>query len=655
MILLRPGSAFVLLGHGALTDAVFAALGGAGLPVDEMVRATYPRRREDLSELVRDAGAVVALGDGTLPVLHHWLNAIGLQAAVPTLHVELSGAAATIGPLVLPAEGACYLCWRMRALACAEDFADAMELEEELVARRSPEVEEPVSPTLVPIIVDALVAELLALRTGSLQPRLSGAVLTVDGLREKQALHSLLARPDCPACSSRGRKPVEARPERGETEVAARDFDSIARSTVDPVCGMIRALDPIPPHVQEPKAPYVVRAELANARFSTDEGCFVVCEGKAWTEQEARDGALGEALERYAAMTWRPAQRISSTYDALNGAGLHPQDLVLFADRQYDAVPFQRWQPQSQLDWVPAQSLVTGKAVWIPLLATHLDYHPPPGAVLFQPTSNGFAAGSDWSSATERALLEVVERDAFMIAWSHRLPGRRVAAAQVPDERIRGLAAAYAQRGVELMVHLLPTDTVATVVLAIAWSDRRPAATIGLGAALDPLAAARSAVLEVGQVRSALRTRLASSEVRARLEELSAAPAEVLSLGDHDLRYAAPAVAAAGMRFLREAPLEPWPGLPPQPDAAGNGLEVLTRSLAEVAPDVLAVDVTPPDVAGLGVSVVRGLVPGFVPIWFGAKGARLGGTRLLEMPSRIGLRQRPALLDELNLDPHPLA
>jgi ribosomal protein S12 methylthiotransferase accessory factor len=205
------------------------------------------------------------------------------------------------------------------------------------------------------------------------------------------------------------------------------------------------------------------------------------------------------------------------------------------------------------------------------------------------------------------------------------------------------------------MVHLLPTDTVATVVLAIAWSDRPPAATIGLGAALDPLDAARSAVLEVGQVRSALRTRLAFSEVRTRLEKLSAAPAEVVSLEDHDLMYAVPAVAAAGMGFLREARLEPWPDLPPQPDAAGNELEVLTRSLAEVAPDVLAVDVTPRDVAGLGVSVVRGLVPGFVPIWFGAKGARLGGTRLLEMPSRIGLRSRPALLDELNLAPHPLA
>ena len=132
------------------------------------------------------------------------------------------------------------------------------------------------------------------------------------------------------------------------------------------------------------------------------------------------------------------------------------------------------------------------------------------------------------------------------------------------------------------------------------------------------------------------------------MAELVATPAKVASLGDHSLLYAG--LAAGGMRFLREAPRQPWP------DAASTGpadLAVLIKSLAEVAGDVLAVDVTTPDVAALGVRVVRGLVPGFVPIWFGANQARLGGRRLLEMPGRIGLR--PARLDELNLDPHPMA
>src|SRR6266508_1642184 len=96
----------------------------------------------------------------------------------------------------------------------------------------------------------------------------------------------------------------------------------------------------------------------------------------------------------------------------------------------------------------------------------------------------------DLTGATLRALLEVVERDAFLIAWSHRLPSRCVAAANVPDDQTRALAAAYARRGTELVVHLLPTDTTATVALAIAWSPRAPAAVTGLAAALDPVVAA---------------------------------------------------------------------------------------------------------------------------------------------------------------------
>ncbi|HEY3002216.1 MAG TPA: YcaO-like family protein [Kribbellaceae bacterium] len=406
----------------------------------------------------------------------------------------------------------------------------------------------------------------------------------------------------------------------------------------------------------EPEKPYVVRAELANARFRGDGDAFVQCFGKGWTRRQARDGALGEALERYAAMTWRPERTISARYDGLGRPALHPRDLVLFADHQYDSLPYQPWRPETELEWVPARSLVTGDEVWIPLLAAHLGYEPSAVAALFPATSNGFAAGPDLTRATLRALLEVIERDAFLIAWSHRLPGRCVAGADIPDDQTRALAAAYARRGTELAVYLLPSDTSTFVVLAVAWSERAPAAVIGVAAALDPVAAARSAVLEVGQARPALCGRVRLPGVRARMAELAAAPAEVATLTDHDLLYADPSAAAAGMRFLREAPREPWPHPTTPMVAEGNDdLGALTRSLAAVAGDVLLVDVTPPDVAGLGVRVVRGVVPGFVPIWFGAHQARLGGTRLLEMPGRIGLRPGPARLEDLNLDPHPLA
>ncbi|MFI7061503.1 TOMM precursor leader peptide-binding protein [Kribbella sp. NPDC050124] len=609
----------VLVGHPELT----AALAGSAIPSARWVRAPYPEQREELPAVMTGADLVIAADDGAFPVLHSWVNTTGLRLAVPTLHVAVRGPQATVGPLVLPGEGPCYLCWRMRALACEQDFAAAMAVEEELDARRSPDAAQAVLPALLEMVTRA---------------ELSDGVLALDAGTGVEQLHPVLPRPDCPACA-KSRQPPTA---------VSIDMDDVERRTVDRLCGVVRVLELMPKDVDEPERPYVVRAELANAHFRTSRDAFISCTGKGWTRRAARDTAIGEALERYAAMTWQPERRLTSTYDGLDRPGLHPRDLVLFADHQYDDLPYEPWRPETELEWVPAQSLVTGQEVWIPLLATHLAYRSP--AALFPATSNGFAAGLDRDSATLRALLEVVERDAFAIAWTHRLPGRCVAAADVPDEVVQGIASTHARRGVELTVHLLPTDTTATAVLAVAWSDRAPAAVIGTAAAMDPVAAARSAVLEVAQVRPLLRSRLRLPAVRARMAELAAVPGKVATLDDHDLLYAAPA-AVDGLRFLWDNPRMPWPDTSPDDES----LTALVQSLAAVAPDVLAVDVTPPDVEAVGVRVVRGLVPGFVPIWFGANQARLGGSRLLELPARLGLRPAPARLDELNLAPHPLA
>lgn len=640
----------VLLGDEGLVESIGAELVLAGVAVGHLVKAGYPQRREDLPGLMAGADVVVAADRGVLPILHHWVNAVGLRLAIPVLHVALSNTAPRVGPLVQPTEGACYLCWRMRALACADDFETAMRLEESLVARRPPPAAaEPPESELSSMVLQAATKDVLALLAGTSSPRSTFAVITFDGGTEE--LHPLLARPDCPACSGHRCRDVQ-----NLDSMPDLDIDLIVRLTVDPLCGLIRGLGLPSEDLSGPGLPRIAHAELANARFGTaEDDSFVWGVGKAWTRRGSRDGAVGEALERYAGITWQPERRTSSTFAALDGRALHPNDLVLFDDAQYDGLPYQRWQPDSELEWVPARSLLTDEEVWIPLLAAHLDYSPPLRGALFRSSSNGFAAGSTFADAAVRALLEVIERDAFMIAWSHRLPGRRVAAAEVPDDRVRGLASACQERGVDLVVHLLPTDTMATVVLAIAWSDREPAVALGLGAAMDPIAAVRSAVLEVWQVRSGLLESLALPEVRARLDELVTAPDQVSTLDDHALLYAAPEVAATGLRFLRQADPEPWPDLAGPVVAKGNELGMLVRSLAEVAPDVLAIDVTPADVAALGMRVVRGLVPGFVPIWFGADEPRLGGSRLLEMPSRIGVRTRPARLDELNLEPHPLA
>ena len=107
------------------------------------------------------------------------MNRACLKAHVPAVYVALEGAFAYVGPLVLPGEGPCYLCWRMRALACADDFEVAMAREEALDARRAP-LRRPLLPGLA-ATVDGLVArEVLALTTSALQPELAGHVVVLD-------------------------------------------------------------------------------------------------------------------------------------------------------------------------------------------------------------------------------------------------------------------------------------------------------------------------------------------------------------------------------------------------------------------------------------------------------------------------------------------
>lgn len=588
---------------------------------------------------------ICAVGPGWTAV-RTWVNRACLDAGTPALFVALEGSHGYLGPLVLPGEGPCYLCWRIRALACADDFDLAMSREEARDRARA-ESSRPLLPGLREAAWAVAVRETLALTTSALPTELPATVLVVDQLKATTSRHPVIPRPDCPACAKKVPPPVApAAPVDHRT-----DFDAIADRAVSESCGLIRYLDGVPKPVAEPRQPFIVRAQLANVLFGQGEDAFVTCSGKGMTPTAARDGAIGEALERYASLTWTTERVLRCGRGELPGESLDPHELVLFAPEDAERLGHARYREELVLDWVPARSLVSGAEVWVPFQAATLHGSRwPRHALLFAPTSNGFAAGPTVEFAAEQALLEVIERDAFCIAWAHRLATVAYDAGSLPDRDAAEVAELYRRRGVRIDVHLLPTDGTAFVAMAVGWGGD-PAAVVGLGASQDPLRAARSAVLEVGQVRPALRARLQDPAVRERRAALVADPARVTELEDHDLLYSEPSAAVRAMAHLTASAPRTWV----TPPAGGRSLDDLVGSLAAVAGDVLIVDVTPPDVAGLGVRVVRGIVPGFQPIHFGADQARLGHSRLFTAPHRWGWRTLPATRDDLNPDPHPLA
>lgn len=434
--------------------------------------------------------------------------------------------------------------------------------------------------------------------------------------------------------------------------LAARD------SLVSARCGVVRVLERVPKDPTEPLRPYIVRSELANHRFAHERDSEeFTCAGKGTTLEAATASALGEAVERYSSAYWYPEEVVYARRGDLDGKSLDPRDLVLYRAEQYDQLPYDPYADTSVLGWVPSRSLVDGSEVYVPALAVFMSYHPVmAGERLTMVTSNGLAAGPTLLDAVLGGLLEVLERDAFLITWMNRLPTRRVDAATHPDRDVVELWRAYRRRGVDVHLVLLPTDHPAHVFMAVAaqrGDGDGPARVVGLGADLDAARAARKAVLELGQVRPTLRMKSRETKVRDRIEALVADPELVDDLDDHDLLYCDPRTAAA-FDFLLDAPVvaPPWPGPPARPP--GDALVHLVESLAPRV-DVLSCDLTPPEMAGLGLHTARVIVPGFQPIHFGAREPRLGGERLYTLPFELGLTDAPTTPESLNPYPHPLA
>jgi len=147
-----------------------------------------------------------------MSAIRHWVNSATLSTGAPSMHVDVRGHRAELGPLVLPGDGPCYLCWRMRAIACEEDFGAAMSWEEHLAAGESQPVgERPVLPNLPPWIAGVLGHEALAQILGIAQPRLVGAVLAVDALELTERVHQVIRRPDCPACRKKATRREQQR------------------------------------------------------------------------------------------------------------------------------------------------------------------------------------------------------------------------------------------------------------------------------------------------------------------------------------------------------------------------------------------------------------------------------------------------------------
>lgn len=198
----RPDDPSALSGDSRQT-ALAAELraSNAGLTL-ETPAATWSA--EAVREAAERADLLIAAVDRDFAAAAHWVNQAAFALSKPAAFLTIDGSEAVIGPIVYPNETACYMCYRMRAIACADDYAAAMAFEERRDRLRSVSARR--EPTFLPALSVAagiLAGELVKTLTAVGRHVLAGRVMIWDGIGGILSDHDILRQPACPVCAKK--------------------------------------------------------------------------------------------------------------------------------------------------------------------------------------------------------------------------------------------------------------------------------------------------------------------------------------------------------------------------------------------------------------------------------------------------------------------
>ena len=373
------------------------------------------------------------------------------------------------------------------------------------------------------------------------------------------------------------------------------------------------------------------------------------------TRDAAFAGAVARAVTRYAAALYERGGLPVATAAEAHFPTIDPGTLTLFSDAQYrqPGFPYVPFTPTTPVRWASAIDLATGSVVHVPAA---LVWHPfvylrragdlpvlPPGA-------DGLAYGDGVAAASLAGLYDVVAADAAALFWCSMTPPPRIALDTLPPA-LRRLAARFGPDGGGLALLDVTTDNRIAAVVAMLSSDRPGAPAFALAAAadLDPARAVEAALGRLAATRRRARTVLA--------ERPSPSPAndweDVIDADDH-LAFAAAREHAERLAFMQASD-----DLRPLADRDGGAtgsvegdLEQAVTRVALTGASVLSANLTSADLAALGLAVCRVVVPGYQPLAVGHRLRALGGTRLFEVPQKLGHRGIPRG-SAGNAAPHP--
>ncbi|MGW7093025.1 TOMM precursor leader peptide-binding protein [Streptomyces sp. NPDC054874] len=492
-------------------------------------------------------------------------------------------------------------------------------------------------------------------------------VTRVDLVTLATATFPLLPEPLCPACvhevpdtAEAARMRLTPTPKPDPDGYRLRTLDSYPLPTAalaNPVCGALGSDTWINPAS-------TTTAPVAGTHFVRGYAGLndVTWSGQANRYSTSRTLAHLEGLERYAGTHRRRGTTpVVDSYANLCGQALNPADCGFYTAATYATDPLvSPFDPDRAIPWVWGHSLRDDAPILIPSRLAHYSAGVDADNFVFE-CSNGCATGGSPEEAILFALLELVERDAFLLAWYGGAPLTAIDLTTATTPAVRSMLDRAALHGYDVHAFDTRMDLAVPVVTALAVRRDGGHGTLSFSAAagFDPADTVEAALSEVLTYIPHL-----PYQVTERLPELEAMERDfgkVLHLKDHAQLYGLPSMARHAATYLEPVdvlPLEEtfanWQPLRPRTGDLLDDLRLLRDRLTAAGYDVLAVDQTTPEQHRMGLHTVSAIVPGLLPLDFG-----WSRQRALTMPRlRTALRAAGRRADdlpeaEIKAVPHP--
>lgn len=640
----------VVIGEGLLADFVHGELSAQY----QVIR--HPDLKGGVPETTDLA---LVLHDAWHPSVHHEAEEVMQSTGIPWLRGFVSFGAGVIGPLVRQGTPGCSQCADLRHLMAGPDRTEMRELQQGLATNGGITRDAWASRTGLLQMAHLIVAETRRVLQRR-RPHLEGRIFLINLKTLKSSHHFFLPDPLCSVCGQwPDDSPIEARISlQPSPKINADSFrccsidelkEVLVRDYLDYRTGLLngKRLDLLSPFAD---------ASVNLPLFTENVGTG----GRTHSYAESELAAILEGLERYCGLAPRGNQGvIHDSFRNLSDQALHPVKVGLHAREQYahPGFPFKPFDPDCSMNWVWGYSFLQERPILIPQWLAYYNSGCGDGFVF--ETSNGCALGGSLEEAIFYGILEVVERDSFLMTWYAQLPVPRVDLYSANDPELRLMVhRLQAVAGYDLYLFNTTMENGIPSVWVVAKNKKQKGVNLicAAGAHLDPIRAVKSAIHELAGTMLMLDKKFEAN--RGEVERMLHDPFLVHQMEDHSMLYSLPQ-AQERMQFMLDENRPPrtfdeeFKRKARHADLTDDLKDIL-QVFRRLNLDVIVVNQTRPEISRNGLHCVKVLIPGMLPMTFGHRFTRLTGLeRVLRIPMELGYVKQPLTLEQLNPHPHP--